>query len=453
MSLSDVNDLLGRSIDDVVVLKHFSSVWKLIEKALEAFSTVSGLPIFVYFREEQIFASTIAKMPVYCQLMLANAETRAACTKDGLRRANLTTADLEKNVQMCHAGMINGRREIQTEIGTITILFGSISSPRAVSVERRLEHIQRIKIQDQDLGERLATANEQSSDPKPIDEAFFEKEHLKLLNAMCGLVERLLKSTVGFRVLTTNMAHELIFSLGELGHVAAINLDILKTLQSNLDAESYNEMHSLNSILTSETRLGLYLVRNILSHTSEATYAKVVKPAFSTISLSNVLEEMVELYKWRAREKDIVFEIDSFDSLPPVKGLDMEIRRVFHNVLNNALKYSYHSIDSKKRLIRIKFKIPYDPGFHKPSFAIIFENYGLGLSDEEQRIALKAGVRGKQAIREVPIGAGIGLSEVEKIMRIHKGSVKIQSKPLHLNIDGGSTYLTEVKLIFPYKKY
>jgi hypothetical protein len=451
MSLTDIHDLLGRSINDEVVLKHFASVWAIVERTLDGFSKVTGLPIFVYFQEQQIFASSLDTMPDYCQVMLRNSATHTQCTEDGLRRATLKVRDLEKNVQMCHAGMINGRREIETAIGNITILFGSIKSSKPIASQRREEFIQIQTSTDRTFAEKLADSNSSESNPDISSKEFFEKDSLVLIDAICDLVGRLLKSTVGFRVLTINMAHELTFALGELGHVAEYNMEVLNGLAPHVDKRTFDEIHSLNSILIAECRLGLYLVRNILSHTSEKTYSEVIKPSFSMIDLKGLLAEMVELYQWRAREKEIFFEVDSLETVPQIRGLEMEIRRAFHNILNNALKYSYHSVDTARRIVRIRFKVPYDPGFQTTRFAIIFENYGLGLTDEEQRMALKAGFRGRQAINEVPIGAGIGLSEVEKVMRIHKGSVKITSRALHSKGDADATYLTEVKLIFPYK--
>lgn len=77
------------------------------------------------------------------------------------------------------------------------------------------------------------------------------------------------------------------------------------------------------------------------------------------------------------------------------------------------------------------------------------ENYGLGLAGEEVRDVFRAGFRGQQAVSEVPIGSGIGLSEALKIMKAHKGEIKLSSKKLYED-QHGQTYLTTVELIFPY---
>ena len=160
---------------------------------------------------------------------------------------------------------------------------------------------------------------------------------------------------------------------------------------------------------------------------------------------------MVDLYRKNAIRKQITIDTSGVSNLPVVRGSAMEIRRLFHNILNNAVKYSYHSVPTAHRVVRVKSKIPYDPGFRQRRFAIAFENYGLGVTDAERANIFKPGFRGQQAIAEVPIGAGIGLSEAAKIMKAHRGQIRLYSKKLHESEPGDRTYLTTVEVIFPYK--
>jgi signal transduction histidine kinase len=200
-----------------------------------------------------------------------------------------------------------------------------------------------------------------------------------------------------------------------------------------------------------ECRLALFIVHNFLSHLSDHKYHEVVRTVSGTVNLGSLVREMLELYEPQAQRKGTSFETVGLDALPPtIRGHELEIRRAIHNVLNNALKYSYHSVGEARRTIRVRARAPYDPGFRERRLALQFENYGLGLSAEERRSALKPGFRGRQARAEVPLGSGIGLSEVAKIMKMHGGEVRIQSRELPPTRDGTATYLTAVDLIFPY---
>jgi signal transduction histidine kinase len=177
-----------------------------------------------------------------------------------------------------------------------------------------------------------------------------------------------------------------------------------------------------------------------------------VKPRFEKLHLESVLREMAEIHELFAATKGISISVESLSDVPLILGSEMEIRRLFHNVLNNAIKYSYHSVPNAQRVVKIRSKVPYNPGFAgQKNFALTFENYGLGITESEMRSIFEAGFRGRQAMAEVPIGAGIGLAEARKIMKVHGGRIKLRSTPLHEGTDGTPTYLTTVDLIFPYE--
>jgi signal transduction histidine kinase len=213
--------------------------------------------------------------------------------------------------------------------------------------------------------------------------------------------------------------------------------------------ERRERLQSIREMVFTQCRLGLYIVRNFLSHTSETRYREVVKPQFKSVNLVKLLAETIMLHQLHAAEKLVEIEND-IRELPTISGFDMELRRLFSNVINNAIKYSYHSIPNVRRVIKVRSKVPYDRRPGHTRFAVTFENYGIGLTEDERRKIFKPGFRGKQAIKEVPIGSGIGLSEAEKIMRLHKGFIKLQSKELYKDGEGVATYLTTVDLVFPY---
>lgn len=446
----EVPDLIAQAINDEIVLKHFATVWQLVAVTLEAFSTATSLQIFAYFQDEQIYASHNSARPAWCKFMLSHTETRRMCCEDGRRRSNEEESYVGTGkLQLCHAGFLNGRKEIQTDVGPIVVLFGSLTSSTPEAHERRSQLGKRLRQIQLPTNSGDPPNEKDNYEPQYVGDSF-DKKYTGLLDALCTMIERLLRSTVGFRVLTINMAHELIFTLTGLGHIAAMNMKLMQGLREFVDSKEREEFESLNQMMTAECRLGLYLVRNLLSHASESAYENVKHVAMTRIGLGEIVKEMIELYTWRAAERDIsIILTNDTSDLPSIQGLEMEIRRALHNVLNNAVKYSYHSTELASRVIKIGFKVPYDPGFKSPSFAITVENYGLGLDAAEQRFALRAGFRGRQAMREVPIGAGIGLSEVQKIMRLHKGTVKIISRPLQGATPEETTYLTTVSLIFP----
>lgn len=446
MWTADIRQALGASAKDDALARHFLVVWPVIESILRAFSNANGLPIFVYLNGQQVFRSSVDAMPGFCGIMLGAPHTEGLCVEDGKRRAAGTEPDVESNVQLCHAGFLNWRREIDTGVGNLIILFGARTSELAEAEQRREGLISGVVASDPAQGRSLTEAVKQMADPDRLTD-----DDLALLDAISDILQRLLNATVGFRTQTINMAHELTLMMVNLGFW----LDDLSEMLRDLGAlpgraKQLDEVAEAHRLAQVQCRLGLYIVRNFLSHASETRYNEVVRMHYDRIDIKEIVLEMVDMHRLQASQKRVDFDVSGLTDLPQVSGSDMELRRLFHNVLNNAIKYSYRSVPSTHRVIRLRSKVPYDPGFRRRRFSISVENYGLGLTREELPNVFRPGFRGEQAVSEVPIGSGIGLSEALKIMKAHKGEIKLSSKELYEGGQGERTYLTIVELIFPY---
>lgn len=446
MPIVDICQALNQKEDALV--RHFLSVWPLVTSILEAFSKATQLPIFVYLNEAKVFQSSIDTMPQFCSTMLKSPLTEKLCTQDGLNRARGLEPEIVPGIQCCHAGMISGRREIDTGcVGVFIVLFGSRKSIEQSAILRRKSIIQLARANSANLADQLEQA-----DNSDIKTGIIEDSNIELMSAISDIIHRLLAAIVGFRSLTINMAHELSLMMLGLGLLAKNMEATLESKNIISDAQLIEDLEDNQKHILAESQLGLYVVRNFLSHTSESRYDEIVSPKFAEMNLANTLSDMIDLHKLHAGAKKILFESEGISDIPKIYGSDMEIRRLLHNILNNAIKYSYHSVNVAQRIVKIKAKIPYDPGFRSKRFSITFENYGLGVSEDERSKVLEPGFRGKQAAAQVPIGAGIGLSEAAKIMKIHDGEIKFRSKKLYGNESIDATYLTTIELIFPYSR-
>ncbi len=268
------------------------------------------------------------------------------------------------------------------------------------------------------------------------------------MGAISSILHSLFQVTLGFRWVTINMAHELSAMWLASGLATNELLEELAVLSAQDNApDSLVEISALVAPVFADARLGLYVCRNFLSHVSETRYAQAVEVKFAPVDLNALVEDVVGLHRRTAAGKRVKIRIEEPLRLPAIRGVAEELRRALHNVLSNAVKYSYHSGDGRTREIRVWSKVPFDPGFRAARFAVMFQNYGLGLTPEELRSVGKPGFRGKQAVAEIPIGSGIGLSEVKKIMALHGGELKVRSRQAHQRETEPD--LTEVSLIFP----
>ena len=448
MPLSEVRKALETWTSDESVIHRFLSLWPLVDSILEAFSQATQLPIFVYMNGTRLFQSSASTMPAFCGVMLGDGTTASRCLGDGWRRAAGEEADVSEGLQLCHAGMLNGRMEVDVgHLGTLFILYGSKLDGSAEATGRRERLLAELETSDPARAARL-----RATLPPELPPAAIAAEEKNLMTAIGDVLHQLFAVTVGFHWVAVNMAHELSNLMLGTGLLVRDFEERLSTLPPKFaGSRELKGLRTSSEPLLSESQLGLYVVRNFLSHVSETRYREVVSPRFAPLQLGPLLRQLVDLHRRLAQGKAVNVRIDDDIVLPTIHGIAEEIRRALHNVLSNAVKYSYHSIPNHPREVRIWSKVPYDPGFRETRFALCFENYGLGVTPEELRLVTRPGYRGRQAVAEVPIGSGIGLSEVKKIMGAHGGELKFRSREIHRDERVGPTYLTLVELIFPYR--
>ena len=110
-----------------------------------------------------------------------------------------------------------------------------------------------------------------------------------------------------------------------------------------------------------------------------------------------------------------------------------QIKTVFENVLNNAIKYSQP--DSEP--IQVSYK-------HREFFAIIrITDFGIGIPEEELAHIFEPFYRVDKSRTKDTGGYGLGLSLCKTIMEAHDGKIEIQSRP-----EEGTT----ISLFFPLPK-
>jgi signal transduction histidine kinase len=110
-----------------------------------------------------------------------------------------------------------------------------------------------------------------------------------------------------------------------------------------------------------------------------------------------------------------------------------QIKTVFENVLNNAIKYSQPDSDP----IQITYK-------RRESYAVIrITDFGIGIPQEELSHIFEPFYRVDKSRTKDTGGFGLGLSLCKTIMEAHGGKIEVQSKPQE-----GTT----VSLFFPLTK-
>jgi signal transduction histidine kinase len=138
-------------------------------------------------------------------------------------------------------------------------------------------------------------------------------------------------------------------------------------------------------------------------------------------------EETVFMMSERGKGEQITIEyVPEEDSIPALVDKD-RVKQVFFNVIDNAIKHSY-----PQGKIEIAARLQEDRAI------FIVQDYGEGISEEDLPHVKDMFYKGSSQKR----GSGIGLGVSDEIMRLHGGSLEIEST---LNVG------TTVTVSFPVK--
>jgi len=94
-----------------------------------------------------------------------------------------------------------------------------------------------------------------------------------------------------------------------------------------------------------------------------------------------------------------------------------EIEIIFNNLVSNAIKYNK---DGGQVYFTIKIE--------NNNVTIIVEDTGIGMNDEEQKQLFKEFVRIKNQKTQKISGSGLGLSILQKLVDMYKGTINVESK-------------------------
>jgi signal transduction histidine kinase len=146
------------------------------------------------------------------------------------------------------------------------------------------------------------------------------------------------------------------------------------------------------------------------------------------LNLSTIATDVYETFKMRSERSDINLELDIEPGLPSVMGNDDQLRRVFYNLLDNAIKYTPSGGEVDLRLL-------YAPNGN--AIRVLVEDNGPGIAPEhvshvfERFYRVETPYARDNSIR----GSGLGLAIVKTIVESHGGEVGVSSK-----IDGGTKF-------------
>jgi len=206
--------------------------------------------------------------------------------------------------------------------------------------------------------------------------------------------------------LISMFAHDIKSSLTIIGGFV---LRLIK-MRSRLDEEK--KVKYLD-IMKNETGKLSFLVNDFLEFSRLQTGR--LKLEFSATSLDKELMELFDAYQVKSKQAGINLELDNEEELPIIEADANRLRRVFTNLLDNALKFSKSegtitiSTDQTEKDIVVKVKDE-GTGIDPRDLPYIFESFNRGKGAEKKE------------------GFGLGLATVKAIVEAHGGQVLVKSE-------------------------
>jgi two-component system phosphate regulon sensor histidine kinase PhoR len=206
--------------------------------------------------------------------------------------------------------------------------------------------------------------------------------------------------------LISMFAHDMKSSLTIIGGY------VLRLLRKLRDIDEEKEERYLEIIKNESGKLEL-LIDDFLEFSRLQTGK--LKLNLTTTSLDKELMDILDSYRLRASESGIKLKLRNEEALPVIEGDTHKLRRVFTNLVDNALKFSKEkgtiTVTTEETATEVIVKVE-DEGIGIPSNELpyIFDAFHRGSGTEEKR------------------GFGLGLAGVKTIIEAHGGHVRVDSE-------------------------
>jgi signal transduction histidine kinase len=140
--------------------------------------------------------------------------------------------------------------------------------------------------------------------------------------------------------------------------------------------------------------------------------------ALVPVAVTPLVRDVVDSFATLIEEAGLAVEYDLADSLPPVAGDEQALRRVFQNLVGNAIKYG-----ARGAWIGLRARAA------GREVQITVADRGIGIEAAEQPRIFEPFYRAPGVIAAQIHGAGLGLSLVQRIVEAHGGRITLRSAP------------------------
>lgn len=227
----------------------------------------------------------------------------------------------------------------------------------------------------------------------------------ELVETLNDMISRLESSFKQIKQFSSDISHELKTPL------TAMRGEIEVALKKERQNEEYKKV--LKSLLEEINKLQK-IIDNLLF--LARIESKNIKLSFEKVQLDEILLEAFEEIETLAKRKKISLILKRVDQAS-VEGDETLIKRLFVNLIDNAIKYTHE--DGK-----VEISLTKERNFAK----FIIKDTGIGIPENEIPYIFDRFYRVEKARSRETGGSGLGLAIAKWIVEAHKGKIEVRSK-------------------------
>ena len=220
--------------------------------------------------------------------------------------------------------------------------------------------------------------------------------------------------------------------VSNVSHELKTPLSLISMFSETLEMgkiKSEEKRQEYYSIIHRETNRLSRIVSSVLNFSKMEAGKREFK--FVELDLNIIIQQIIDTYDYHLKSKGFTCNYEK-DNLSIILGDVEAISEAIINLIDNAIKYS-----KNEKRITVRTKI------EKNSIICEIEDYGIGISEDDQKKVFDKFFRATTGNIHDTKGTGLGLSIVKSIMDAHHGEISLSSK-----IDRGTIF----KLSFPQNR-
>jgi two-component system sensor histidine kinase SenX3 len=229
--------------------------------------------------------------------------------------------------------------------------------------------------------------------------------------------------SVGFLVLSTRRAQDLarqqLEFVATVSHELRTPLAVIRSAADNLADGVVNDearVRQYGQLVRHEGIRLTDLVEQILEFAGLQSGQRTMTTR--PVAIPVLLRDVAAAAEAIAQPAGIRIELDIADNLPAVAGDEAALRRVFQNLVGNAMKYG-----AEARWVGVRAALG------RGHLEVSVSDRGIGIAAGDQAKIFDPFYRAPDVVAAQIQGAGLGLSLVKRIVEAHGGDVRLESTP------------------------